>query len=103
MNMYAQELLLKPVENEVKPSDDKSYLSPYKHLDQALEHIFVSGKDSAKIQTLKRLLDNPELTDADLKSILGDFMFLTDTWLDMFERRIFEGNTLQDLLKGDLK
>lgn len=100
--MYAQELLIKSFDNEVNTLDTKAYVSPYKQYDETLEQIFISDKDSSKIQTLKRLLNIPELSDSELKSILADFIFLTDTWLDMFERSIFQGNTLQDLLKGEV-
>lgn len=100
--MYAQELLIKSLDNEVNTLDNRVYVSPYKQYDETLEQIFTSDKDSSKIQTLKRLLNIPELSDSELKSILADFIFLTDTWLDMFERSIFQGNTLQDLLKGEV-
>lgn len=100
--MYAQELLIKSFDNEVNRLDTNAYVSPYKQYDETLEQIFTSDKDSSKIQTLKRLLNIPELSDSELKSILADFIFLTDTWLDMFERSIFQGNTLQDLLKGEV-
>ena len=100
--MYAQELLIKSFDNEVNRLDTNAYVSPYKQYDETLEQIFTSDKDSSKIQTLKRLLNIPELSDSELKSILADFIFLSDTWLDMFERSIFQGNTLQDLLKGEV-
>lgn len=44
------------------------------------------------------------LSNEELKSVIAEIQFLVDTWLDDFERKIFKGQTLRELLheKGGL-
>jgi len=39
-----------------------------------------------------------ELSDEELKTTVTEIQFLTDSWLDEFEKIIFEGKTLNELL-----
>jgi len=109
--MYAQELLIQPTETtyEQKPHTkvkapiiDSFPTKPYGELDTALKNIFPEQSEQTQLSRIKKLLGEPaqNLTESELKIILCDFQFLIDAWLDTYERRVFDGNTLQDLLKG---
>ncbi len=43
---------------------------------------------------------NEHLSEDQIQSMTSDFQFLIDAWLDQFEKEIFGGMTLQNLLKG---
>jgi len=110
--MYAQELLIQPTETaydtqpktEVKTNYVNSFpTKPYQELDGALKEIFPEQSEQTQLSRLKKLLGTSveSMSESELKVVLADFQVLIDAWLDMYERRVFGGNTLQDLLKGN--
>jgi len=56
-----------------------------------------------KLQEVKNILGvlGEQLTDDQIKTIATKVQFLTDVWLDEFEREIFNGKTIQELLSED--
>lgn len=44
-----------------------------------------------------------EYSDDELWKIVTEIQFLTDCWLDEFEREIFDGKTLNELLKEEVE
>lgn len=42
------------------------------------------------------------LTDEELYDLTNEMQFLVDTWIEEFERDVFEGKTLKDLLQLDI-
>jgi hypothetical protein len=40
------------------------------------------------------------LSDSELQAYLSKMQFLIDSWLDMFERKTFEGKTIQELSRA---
>ena len=109
--MYAQELLIQPAETtydtqpktEVKTNYINSFPTiPYRELDRALKEIFPEQSEQTQLSRLKKLLgaSAESMSDSELKVVLADFQALIDSWLDAYEKRVFDGNTLQDLLKG---
>lgn len=40
-----------------------------------------------------------EFKDSELENLVSDFEFLADTWLDNFEKQIFNGKTLCQILR----
>ena len=71
------------------PSNAKEYLIT----NNPLEHT----ENLAKAREILGKLAN-ELSDEELKTIVTEIQFLTDSWLDEFEKSIFEGKTLNKLL-----
>lgn len=74
---------------------------------ESLDIMFPEQKRSDKdlVDTKEVLGKLAELfTDMQLKEIITDVDFLVENWLDEFERGIFEGKTLKELLheKGGL-
>ena len=110
--MYAQELLIQSAETtyEQQPHTEAKTpiiepfpTKPYRELDTALNNIFLEQSEQTQLSRLKKLLGESakNLKESELKTILSDFQFLIDAWLDSYEKRIFGGKTLQNLLKGE--
>ena len=78
-----------------------------KTLKESLDNLFPEQQYEEKnIQKVKEILGElaGEFTQAQLKDTVTEVRFLTETWLVDFERKIFGGLTLQELLheKGSL-
>ena len=41
-----------------------------------------------------------EVSDQDLETHLTELQYLIDSWMDDFERTVFEGKTLNQLMRG---
>lgn len=68
---------------------------------QSLNDLFPEQAYQEKdIQKAKSILGEValELSEAQLKDAVTEIEFLADSWLDDFERKIFKGMTLQELL-----
>lgn len=61
-------------------------------------------EDTEKLKKTKKILGELalELSDEELKTIVTEIQFLADTWLDEFERGIFAGKTLNELLTEEV-
>lgn len=59
--------------------------------------MFIENKD---IEEARKILGNitKELTDDELKDSLVEIQYLIESWLDDYERSIFSGQTLNELL-----
>ena len=72
-----------------------------KTLKESLDNLFPEQQYEEKnIQKVKEILGElaGEFTQAQLKDTVTEVRFLTETWLDDFEREFFGGLTLQELL-----
>ncbi len=67
-----------------------------------LENLFPSQTINSQVEKNRKKLGNLNevLSDEQLQTMTSDFQFLIDAWLDQFEKDIFGGLTLQNLLKG---
>ncbi len=67
-------------------------------------HSPLETPDEEKLQKAKDILGSlcEQLTDEQIKTIITEIQFLTDTWLDEFEREIFNGKTIQELLSEEI-
>ncbi|MFA5933199.1 MAG: hypothetical protein WCV81_02945 [Microgenomates group bacterium] len=75
-----------------------------KSLEESLNTLFPTYKEETKLQKAKRVLGGEivsEVTDEQLEIFLTEVQFLLDSWLDSFERTIFDGLTLKQILKGE--
>lgn len=67
---------------------------------QTLDKLFPEQEREEKnIKKAKQILGqlSEQFDDQQLKDLIAEVQFLTDSWLDDFERSIFEGLTLQEL------
>jgi hypothetical protein len=67
----------------------------------ALKSIFPDSQDESRIQLAKRILGEfaSNFSDEELEIYNIEFQYLISTWLDMYEISLFEGKTLQEVLK----
>lgn len=72
-----------------------------KSLDGVLNNIFPSQKVETRVQKTRRVLGDivADLSDQELESYVTEFSYLLDSWLDEFERSIFDNKTLKELLQ----
>ena len=61
-------------------------------------------EDTEKLEKAREILGELAvgLSDEELKTIVTEIQFLTDSWLDEFERGIFAGKTLNELLTEEV-
>lgn len=69
---------------------------------QTLNNLFPEPQQQSKTAKAKTIIGKAakQYTDEQLESLVSDFEYLAETWLDDFERVTFEGKTLQELLKS---
>jgi len=70
-------------------------------LSQTLEAIFPTNAEEQKLVSARAILElsTGVYSDEKLATLLADFEFMANTWLDDFERKQFNGKTLAELLK----
>lgn len=108
--METEQLVLQTTETITETRRKKEFASAtssvYKNLHapltSALDRIFPQQKDENKVERTRRILGQTAnyFTEEQLTTINTDFQYLIDTWLDTYEKNIFSGMTLQNLLKG---
>jgi len=100
--LITQEQVITPlvgILNEAVPTHKPTEVSP--PVKQSLDELFPEQKiEDKNVQRAKEILGDiaNELTPAQLKDTIVEIQYLVNTWLDDFEREIFEGKTLQELL-----
>lgn len=88
-----------PVLNDV-PRRIEDYKSG---LETTLSSIFPTKQDESNLQKARRVLGDiaENIPDQELESNLTEFKYLIDTWLDEFEKGIFDSKTLKELLREE--
>lgn len=84
-----------------KTNPVKQPVNHSKSIETVLSDIFPTRKEENNLQKARRMLGDiaASLSDQELESYLTQFEFLLDSWLDDFERQIFDNKTLIELLK----
>lgn len=83
-----------------KPTQARS-LDTFQTSVTSIQDLFPEQEYEEKsIQLAKKSLGvlSTEFSPEQLKTVITEVQFLTESWLDEFERRIFKGLTLQELL-----
>lgn len=64
-------------------------------------YIFPESPEENKVQKARAVLGDivKEIPDEELAIYLTQFQYLLDSWLDIFEKQIFNSLTLQELLR----
>ncbi len=109
--MLIQELPLYPVEKTIPQTAVKSPkmnassqpihpLATLKTLDNLLLNMFPQNKDENRIIQTRKLLGKTaeNLSDEQIHCIVAEFQFLFNSWLDEFEKEVFGGKTLKEVL-----
>lgn len=73
---------------------------PLKPLEDALKGIVPQNAEENTISKTRRLLGDKAkaLSDEQIHCLVTEFQFLINTWLDEFEKDIFNGMTLKEVL-----
>jgi hypothetical protein len=73
-------------------------------LQSALGKIFPSGQEETRLQRARRILgeDAENISDDDLEKYVTQFQSLIDGWLDSYEKEVFGGQTLGQLLREEI-
>ena len=74
--------------------------SPLAPLDVALQRIFNPASEQTPLQKARQIMGGclGDISDEDLEIYLTEFQHLVDCWLDAYERDVFSGLTLQQVL-----
>lgn len=91
--------------NPISPPKSTEPVSPT--LRQSLDELFPEQQyDEKAIQKAKEILGKTadEFTPEQLRDAVTEIQYLCESWLDDFERHVFQGKTLNELLheKGGL-
>jgi len=72
-----------------------------KELENTLQNIFPDKRDENNLLRARRMLGEiaTSLSDSELETYLAQFEQLIDSWMDEFEKKIFDNKTLNQLLK----
>lgn len=76
---------------------DTNPLAPFENV---LNSIFPGQTEENKIIKTRRILGETasSLSDEQIQCIVSEFQFLIDSWLDEYERNVFKGMTLKEVL-----
>ena len=85
--------------------ENNATLTPYnpqKSLEVGLNSLIPTYEEENRLQKARRVLGEIsfEITDEQLEIFITGIQFLLDSWLDNFERKMFDGLTLKQILKG---
>jgi len=66
-----------------------------------LRSIFPTPEEETRLQKARRVMGEAvaSLPDEELETYLTEFNFLLDSWLDQYEKQLFDGKTLNQLLR----
>lgn len=70
-------------------------------LEITLQSIFPTKQDESKLIKARRILGDiaTDISDTELESNIAEFHYLVDSWLDEFEKQIFDNKTLIEVLR----
>lgn len=90
--------LFSTIETEPKFSQNSDH--PLTNFDHAIHNI-LNSEDSRTIHLRRALGETSQLlSDEQVEVIAGQFQFLIDSWLDEFEKEIFDGLTLKEIINN---
>lgn len=71
-------------------------------LEGAINSLFPTQAEEDKVtRTRKHLGETAKtLSNAQVETIIAEFQFLIDTWMDEYEKEVFNGQTLKEILNG---
>lgn len=101
--MEAIELPLYPTVQEPTPkfiAKEIPDTNPLASFENVLNSIFPGQSEENKIIKIRRILGETaiSLSDEQIQCIVSEFQFLIESWLDEYERNVFSGITLKEVL-----
>ena len=90
--------------NSIKEISEQSYkpTNLQAPIENALNSLFPDQSEENKVARMRKHLGQTAetLSDPQVETIMTEFQFLIDTWMDEYEREVFNGLTLKDVLNG---
>jgi len=82
------------------PQKVPSAYNPQQSIETAINNIFPLASEENKTSRMRRVLGNTaqSLSNEQIETITTQFQFLIDSWMDEFEKEVFSGLTLKDVL-----
>ncbi|HWY79933.1 MAG TPA: hypothetical protein VNW29_06260 [Candidatus Sulfotelmatobacter sp.] len=76
-------------------------MNPKQKIENLMLSILPEHVEDNKIQRVRNILGNnaSQISDEEIEISLVQFEYLVNSWLDEFERNIFEKKTLQEILR----
>lgn len=74
--------------------------NPQQSIEVALNNIFPLQSEDNKTSRMKKALGETaySLSNEQIETIITEFQFLVDSWLDEYEREVFKGLTLKEVI-----
>ena len=71
-------------------------------IETAINTLFPTQEEENKIARTRGHLGETakDLSDAQVETIISEFQFLIDSWMDEYEQEVFGGKTLREILNG---
>ncbi len=88
-------------QTKMRVNDSKlDVLNPLASIDQALQRVFSTTQEETRLQKARSMMGSSlyDVSDEDLEIYLTEFQHLIDDWFDSFERAMFNGATLKQVL-----
>lgn len=75
-------------------------INPQQSIETALNKILPLSSEETKIVRMRKALGvtAQSLSNEQIENIITEFQFLIDSWMDEFEREVFSGMTLKEVL-----
>jgi len=93
---------IEPINTSVsQPQTVQDYTAnPQSSIEKALNTIFPQQSEEDKVIRMRKALGETAktLSDPQVETIITEFQFLIDTWLDEYEKEVFGGMTLKEVL-----
>lgn len=85
---------------EINSSKTSFVPNPQEELGNILNSILPQQSEETKITRTRKALGKTAeaFSDEQIETIVTEFQFLIDTWLDEFEKDVFNGMTLKEVL-----
>lgn len=86
---------------KIEQSPQVSSISTPLHLEQTLNQFFPESVEQTQVQKARQILGESakNITDEQIESFVTKIDYLMNSWLDSFERQLFDGKTLREIAK----
>lgn len=100
---------IQPLNSPVIPNEDicnlpnlssNSQFNPQGTYDQINQLFDEQDKEQKEVQEAREILGDciKDLTDSQVYDLVNEIQYLVDSWLEEYERKVFDGKTLDELL-----
>jgi len=76
--------------------------NPQQSIETAINNIFPLASEDNKTSRMRKALGNTaqSLSNEQIETITTEFQCLIESWMDEFEKKVFSGLTLKEVLNG---